>query len=461
MENVDLIVAGGTVITQNARREIIPNGVVVVRGDTLLAVLPAREAEGRYTAQRTLDARGRFVFPGLINTHTHLFQTFTKGLGEGLPLYEWVDSVPAPVAAAMTEQESHLSALLGGLEALHSGTTTVLDFAYSLPTPHLYRGAGRAFRDLGLRGILARGLMDTGEQHGLSPCQFHPVDEALAEWDGLAGELSSSLVALAVAPEVPFGVSRAGLERLRTYAVQRDMLITMHVNEGSDDDRAVLADHGRRAIPFLEEIGFWGPDVLAVHCVRMQPEDIEILARHDVKVSHNPVSNMYLGIGTAPIVEMRRAGLAVGLGTDGAGSNNSQDMLETLKCAGLIHKLAHGDPTAMRAADVLDMATLEGARAIGQGGRLGSLEPGKQADLFVLDPLTPKAAPVLDPVASLVYSCGEDSVHTVIVAGRVVLDEGVVVAVDERAVLQECQAAASRLAERCGLAWRRDPGRER
>jgi 5-methylthioadenosine/S-adenosylhomocysteine deaminase len=185
-----------------------------------------------------------------------------------------------------------------------------------------------------------------------------------------------------------------------------------------------------------------------VHCVRMQPEDIEILARHDVKVSHNPVSNMYLGIGTAPVVEMRRAGLAVGLGTDGAGSNNSQDMLETLKCAGLIHKLAHGDPTAMRAADVLDMATLEGARAIGQGGRLGSLEPGKQADLFVLDPLTPKAAPVFDPVASLVYSSGEDSVATVVVAGRVVLDEGVVVAADERAVLQECQAAAWRLAER-------------
>jgi 5-methylthioadenosine/S-adenosylhomocysteine deaminase len=182
----------------------------------------------------------------------------------------------------------------------------------------------------------------------------------------------------------------------------------------------------------------------------MRPEDVKVLVRHDVKVSHNPISNMYLGSGAAPIVEMRRAGLTVGLGTDGAASNNSQDMIETCKCAGLVQKLAHQDPSAISAADVLDMATIEGARAIGQGERLGSLEPGKQADLFVYDPVCPKSVPVLDPVASLVFSAGTEGVVTTVVAGQVLLENGQVTTVDEAALLRECQEAASALAVRAG-----------
>lgn len=452
MEEVDLVITGGTVITQNAQREVIANGAVAVRGDSIVAVAPADEVGACYVARRRVDATGRYVFPGLINTHTHLFQTFMKGLGDGLSLYAWVESVTAPSTMAMTERDGYLSAVLGGLEALHSGTTTVLDYMYPLPTTGLYRSVARAFHDLGLRGVLARGLMDTGEQHGLPAYLFHPVETALAEWDALVAELSTNLITFALAPAITFGLSRAGLEALRRYATERGMLISLHTNETDDDDRATLADHGQRTVAFLEDMGFWGPDVLAVHCVKMRSEDIEIFARYDVKVSHNPVSNMYLGSGVAPILDMRRAGLTVGLATDGAASNNSQDMIEAMKCAALMHKLAHRDPAAIIAAEVLDMATIEGARAIGQGDRLGSLEPGKQADLFVFDPLRPKSAPVLDPVASVVYSGGEDSVVTTVVAGQVVLDEGQVTTVDETALLQECQSAAWALAKRAGTA---------
>ncbi len=203
-------------------------------------------------------------------------------------------------------------------------------------------------------------------------------------------------------------------------------------------------------MPFLEEVGFWGPDVLAVHCVRLEPEDIEILVHHDVKISHNPISNMYLGSGAAPIVELRRAGLTVGLGTDGAASNNSQDMIETCKCAGLVQKMAHRDPSAITAADVLDMATIDGARAIGQGKRLGSLEAGKQADLFIYDPYQPRSVPVLDPVASLVFSAGPEGVVTTVVAGKVLLEKRQITTVDEAALLRECQEAAHALAKRAG-----------
>jgi 5-methylthioadenosine/S-adenosylhomocysteine deaminase len=454
MEQVDLLITGGTVITQNQQREIITTGAIAIRGDSILDVGQATESSARYTAHRTLDAAGQFVFPGLINTHTHLFQTFQKGLGEGLTLYEWVRAVTGPSIPFMTERDAYLAAILGGLEALHSGTTTVLDYQYPLPGMEFYRAVARAFRDLGLRGILALGMTETGERFGLPDYLHQPVEQFLAQWDSLTAEISSEedyhLLTFGLAPAIVFGITRAGLQRLRTYATERGIVLSLHVNETADDNRAVLTEYGQRAVPFLEEIGFWGPDVLAVHCVRMQPEEIEILARHDVKISHNPVSNMYLGSGAAPIVELRRAGLTVGLGTDGAASNNSQDMIETCKVAGLVQKLVHRDPSAITAADVLDMATVDGARAIGQGERLGSLETGKQADLFIYNPSCPRSVPVLDPVASLIFSAGPEGVVTTIVGGKVLLENGQITSVDEAGLLRECQEAAVALAERAG-----------
>jgi 5-methylthioadenosine/S-adenosylhomocysteine deaminase len=455
MESVDLLIAGGTVITQNKQREIFNGGSIAIRGDSILAVGPASELAGRYTARRTLDATGQFVFPGLINTHTHLFQTFQKGLGEGLTLYEWVRAVTGPSVPLMTKRDAYLAAILGGLEALHSGTTTVFDYQYPLPGMEMYRSVARAFRDLGLRGILALGMTETGEKFGLPDYLHRPVEISLAEWDSLTadvgGEQGYDLLTFGLAPAIVFGITRNGLERLRAYATEHGIVLSLHINETADDDRAVLSEYGQRAVPFLEEIGFWGPDVLAVHCVRLLPEDIEILARHDVKISHNPISNMYLGSGAAPIVELRRAGLTVGLGTDGAASNNSQDMIETCKCAGLVQKLAHRDPSAITAADVLDMATIDGARALGQGERLGSLEAGKQADLFIYDPYLPKSVPILDPVASLVFSAGPEGVVTTIVAGKVLFENGQITTVDEVALLRECQEAAHALAKRAGI----------
>jgi 5-methylthioadenosine/S-adenosylhomocysteine deaminase len=451
MKKVDLLVTGGTVVTQNAQRQILAGAAIAVERDRIVAVGPAREVQQRYTARHTLDTTGRFVFPGLINTHTHLFQTLLKGLGEGLRLYDWVRAVTGPSVPAMDERDAYLAAILGGLEALRSGTTTLLDYQYPLPDKGLYRAVARAFHDVGLRGILALGMTETGDKYGLPDYLFRPAAEALEEWRELTAELGSDLLSFALAPAIVFGMTPAGLQRLRAYAGQHEMLVSLHINETDDDDQATLADYGLRTVPFLEQLGFLGPDLLAVHCVRMQPDDIDILARHDVKVAHNPVSNMYLGSGVAPVVEMRRAGLTVALATDGAASNNSLDMLETMKCAGLLHKMAHRDPAVLTSADVLDMATIEGARAIGQEERLGSLEPGKQADLFVLDPIRCKSVPVLDPIASLVFSCGEDGVVTTVVAGQVVLDEGRFVRVEETALLQECQSAATALAERAGI----------
>jgi 5-methylthioadenosine/S-adenosylhomocysteine deaminase len=389
----------------------------------------------------------------MINTHTHLFQTFMKGLGEGLPLYDWLKSVTAPSTVAMTLRDGYLSAVLGLLEAARSGTTTVVDYMYPLPTSELYPQVVQAFKDVHLRGILGWGLLETGDAHGLAPSMFRPVSEALTEVDDFRAHHCNELITLALAPGITFGVTREGLESIRDFASERRMMITLHANETDDDNRANLIDHGSPLIPFLEEIGFLGPDVLAVHCVKMTPEDIECFARHKVNVCHNPIANMYLGSGAAPVVEMRRQGLNVGLGTDGAASNNSQDMLEVIKCTGLMHKMAHLDPSTINAAAVLDMATNEGAAAVGLSDRLGSLEPGKKADLFVLDPLRAKSAPVLDPVASLVFSAGEDSIVMTIVNGEIILEDGQFTTVDEPLLLQECQQAAQDLMDRAGTRY--------
>ena len=454
LEHADLIITGGTVITQNEQREIIDRGAVAVRGGSILAVGPADSLRARYRAQRVLDTAGCLVFPGLVNTHTHLLQTFQKGLGEGLRLYEWVRAVTGPSVPLMTERDAYLAAALGGLEALRSGTTTVLDYEYPLPDRKLYHSVARAFRDLGLRGILAQGFTETGEQFGLPAYLFQPVEGALEAWArttaDIRTELDCDLLSFGLAPAIVFGVTRKGLERPRASADSRGMLVSLHVHETPDDERNTLAEHGQRAVPFLEETGLLGPNLLAVHGVRLQPDDIETFVKHGVKLSHNPISNMYLGSGAAPIVEIRRAGLTVGLGTDGAASNNSQDMLETMKCAGLVHKMAHRDPSAITAADVLDMATIDGARAVGQEARLGSLEPGKQADLFVYDPTCARSVPLLDPVASLVFSAGTEGVVTTVVAGQVVLDERRITTLDEGALLRECQDAAVALAQRAG-----------
>jgi 5-methylthioadenosine/S-adenosylhomocysteine deaminase len=448
--NCDVLISGGTIVTQNSTREIIQNGSIIIKGSEIIDIGKRDDLDFKYSARKLINARGKYIFPGLINTHTHLFQTFIKGLGECLPLYQWVDGIAAPSASAMSERQAYLSTILGGMEAIQCGTTTLLDFMYSMPDSRLHRQVGNGLRDIGLRGVLGLGLMENGEEHGLSPCQFRPVIEALDEWQKIMEEYKGGNLSFALAPEIPFGITPNGYREIRDFATTNGIPITIHINETLDDDRANLKDYQKRAVPFLEELGFWGKDVIGVHCVKMQPEDIEIFVKNNVKISHNPVSNMYLGVGIAPIMELKQSGLTICLGTDGAGSNNSQDMFEVMKSTGLLHKVFHENPAVMNSQTILDMATLGGAKALGQDDRIGSLEVNKQADLFIFDPLKPKSAPVFDPISSLVFSSGSENVSTTIVAGNILMEERKIIGIDELEILQECQKSAWELAERVG-----------
>jgi 5-methylthioadenosine/S-adenosylhomocysteine deaminase len=239
-----------------------------------------------------------------------------------------------------------------------------------------------------------------------------------------------------------WGVSEAGLRATRAFADAHRLPITMHVNESRFDNASAVERFGCGAVPMLARTGLLGPDLLAVHCEHMTDEDIAAFVAHDVKVAYNAVSNMYVGSGIPPIVKMAAAGLSI--------SNNCQDMLETLKFSALLQKVAAEDASVVRAQAAVDWATLGGARALQRESQLGSIEPGKKADFFLVDPYTPKATPVHDPLATLVYSAGQANVTTVVVDGQVLIRDGVVQHLDEPALLRETQQAAQALARRSG-----------
>jgi 5-methylthioadenosine/S-adenosylhomocysteine deaminase len=226
--------------------------------------------------------------------------------------------------------------------------------------------------------------------------------------------------------------------------------LVMHILENDVDNALCQRRNGMNIVPYLAKSGFLGPDLLAIHCVAVDERDIDLLARHDVKISYNPVSNMYLGSGIAPVMRMAAAGLIISIGVDGAGSNNSQDMLESLKLAALLQKVAARDASVVCAQTVLDWATRGGAQTLGLADEIGSLEAGKKADLFVLAARSPKIVPVHDPVTSLVYSAGESDVTMTVSDGKVLMRDGILTQVDEHDVLARCQVAAQALADRSG-----------
>jgi 5-methylthioadenosine/S-adenosylhomocysteine deaminase len=451
MQTVDLLVRHALIITQDGQRRIIEDGALAVRGSTIVALGPTAELDAAFTAARTLDATGRALFPGLLNIHTHLFQSAVKGLGEDMAVEQWVQAVTFPTAAAMRPEEAYLFALVSCLENLRSGATTVMDFMYGMRNPALHDAVIQAILDSGLRGRYTRTIVDGGAEMGIPPSMLQPAEESLAHAQALQARYAGAgngRLDIGLAIGVIWAMTAPGLRAVRRVADATGMTITMHVNETPFDNISAQQQWGRSTLAMLADAGLLGPDFIAVHCVHITDEEIDLFARHDVKIAYNAVSNMYLGSGIAPIIRMADAGLTIGLATDGSGSNNCQDMLETLKFSALLQKVGRMDAGCVLAQRTLDWATCDGARALGSGGQIGALAPGMKADFFLANPFTPKAIPVHDPVATLVYSSGQANVETVVVDGRVLMEGGLFVHLDE--AQRDAQRAAQQLAVRAG-----------
>jgi 5-methylthioadenosine/S-adenosylhomocysteine deaminase len=450
----EILLAGATVVTMDPRRRILRPGAVAFSPDSgaLLSVGPDAEVRAAHPDAEIVDCTGSVVLPGFVNTHTHLFQTLLKGLGDDRVLSDWFTAMTGPSAVELTERDSYAAALHGCAEALTTGTTTLLDFMYVHPRPGLADAVARAMTDIGIRGVVARGYATAGADVGVPEPLIEPLDAALSDAGRLIGEWNrpGSRVTAGLAPCMSWSVDEPTLRETRALADDAGALVTMHVSESDFDVTESLRRFGVRDVPLLDRTGLLGPDLLAVHCVQCDDTDIALLAASRTAVSHNPCSNLYLGSGFAPIPAMLRSGVTVGLASDGPASSSNHSMLQALKFAALLHKGVHRDPEILTAEEALEMATVGGAAALGMSDRIGSLEPGKRADVVVLDMSNLCLTPVHQPVSALVYSGRGDEVDRVYVDGALVVADGHLVTMDEARIRAHSAEAASALTVRAG-----------
>lgn len=446
------LLADGWVITMNPQREVLEQASILIQHDRIIAIGTRQQLSASYPEAELVDCRESIIIPGMINTHTHLFQTLLKGLGDDMVLKKWFTCMTGPSAVELTEQDVYAAAMHGCVESLRAGVTSLVDFMYAHPRPGLTAKVVEAFETTGIRGHVCRGFLTSGEEHGIPPALIETPEAALADARQLIYRYNQvgSRVKVGLAPSMIWALEEKVLRGTRALADETGVLITTHVAESDFEIAQSQLRFQGTDTEFLSDIGFLGPDVLAVHCVQCSRRDIRILKHHDVRVSHNPCSNMYLASGVAPIPEMLMAGITVGLGSDGPASSNNHNLFQAMKMAALVQKGVHRDPTIMTAEKVLEMATIEGARAIGLEHEIGSLEVGKKADIVVVGTHHPAMTPVHHPVSALVYSALGHEVTDVFVDGKPLLRHGQMIGIDEREVLVQSQRAANSLTARAG-----------
>lgn len=450
------ILADACIVTVNDADEIIERGSVLVDGDRIAAIGTTAELSSLAPNAETIDCSGKIIMPGMVNTHTHLFQTLLKGPGDDMVLKKWFACMTGPAAVELTVADVNTAAMHGCVESIRSGVTTLVDFMYTHPRPGLTKAVIEAFEETGMRGFVCRGFLSEGIEVGVPEALIETGRQALADARRLIDEQNrpGGRVQVGLAPCMIWALDEESLLETRRLADEKDVLVTIHVSETSFEISNSMQRFGRTDTAYLSDIGFLKPDVLAVHCVKCGPADIELLRRHGVKVSHNPCSNMYLASGLPPIPEFLKAGIDVGLGSDGPASSNNHSLFQAMKFAALIQKGFHGDPTIMTAPQVLRMATMGGARAVGLEKEIGSIEIGKKADLIAIDLDEAFVTPVHDPVSAIVYSALGHETSLVVIDGRIVMRDRKVLSVDERTVRRQSQLAAADLTRRAGIASR-------
>jgi 5-methylthioadenosine/S-adenosylhomocysteine deaminase len=453
-QRVDLLITNGDVVTLDDTSHRYNPGSIAIEGSSIAAVGEANMMSARYIAEETIDASAMLVVPGMINTHTHLFQTPLKGLGNTLPLHAWIKNVPAATLLSMDDRSLYLAAIVGSIGALRSGTTTLLDYNYPNPRHEAYDSVLAGIRDSGIRALLGRGIADIASPEGYPVTGYHPdlveplevAMEDCRRLHELCPVESSSRVTLCLSPPNLRALTPNAVAAMHEFAELHDVVISMHICESLRDDEVCRERYGCGVIEWLDKQSILNDRFVAVHCVYVDSSAIETFAEHGVNVSYNPVSNMYLGNGVAPIQQMRSAGVRVVLGTDGAAVNNN-DLLESLKFGCLIERGAAKDPAAITAEMALRMATIEGARALGLEDSVGSIEPGKKADLLLVDLDNVRSAPFHDPIVSFVFSSDSSAVDTVVVDGRVLMRGGRLTHIeDEKDLVSEARASARQLA---------------
>jgi 5-methylthioadenosine/S-adenosylhomocysteine deaminase len=433
---VDLLVSGDYLLTFNHKKEVVEKGAVALKGDRIVAIGQASSIEKQIEAREILDASGCLVMPGLINVHTHAAMTCFRGLADDLPHQEWLHEHIFPAEAHYVSEETvYWGTMLAVVEMIKSGTTTFCD-------GYFYEdGAARAVADSRIRAIVAQGVIDFPAPGVPDPRVNVKAAEAFVfRWRDKSPHLTPSIFC-----HSPYTCSPETLTRAKEVCRQHGILFQIHLAETMNEVEEIQKRYGRRPVDHLMVLGLLDAETLCHHAVWITEKEIELLAQNGVGVSHNPESNMKLASGVAPLPRMLSGGIKVGLGTDGCASNNNLDMFQEMDTAAKLHKVHWGDPTLCSAVEVVAMASSGGASALGMRGELGSLEPGKKADIITIDLNQPHLTPMYEPCSHLVYAARGADVRDVIIDGRMVMLKRQLVDMDEQEIMGKVREVASRI----------------
>lgn len=430
---MSLLIENAMILTMEAERAVPMQGDLLIEQGRIVAVGDI-SAENRARAVEVIDATGLVAMPGLVNCHNHAAMSILRGFSEDLRLMEWLSEKMWPAEARMTEEDVYLGTLLATVEMIKSGTTAFADM-------YVFTNAvAQAVVDSGMRGVLTRGLIDMPEGEAV---RFQEARELLARWNG-AGD---GRISVMVGPHGPHTCPPAFMRRAINLAEEFGAPLHIHLAETTEEVELIRREYDRTPTEYLHEVGLFDHHVVLAHSVHLTPGDIEILQKVGLRggIAHNPISNLKLGCGIAPIGEFLQAGLTVGLGTDGPGSATTLDMFEEMKAAAWMQKVKSFDPTALQAGQVLQMATREGAKVLALDEQVGTLTVGKQADIILVDMRAAHLCPPHDLTALLAYSASGADVHTTIVAGKVLMRDRQLTQLDEQALIAEVTARAKRI----------------
>lgn len=427
--NADLIVAGGTIVTVDNTRRVIENGAIAISRGRIVAVGPSAEIQKGYFARETIDARNRVIIPGLINGHTHIPMTLFRGLADDLDLQEWLTRYIFPAEAKnVTEEFVRAGTRLGLAEMIRGGTTTYCDMYY------FEDAIAEETSKAGVRGVLGETVIDFPVADNKTNAEAMAyVEKFVKRWQG------DELIVPAIAPHAPYTVSEEHLKAVRAFSDRTGAPIVTHISETKREVDDSLKAKKATPIDYLEGIGFLNERVIAAHVVWPTPAEIDTLKRLKVGVVHNPQSNMKLAAGVAPVPKMLAAGVRIGLGTDGAASNNDLNMWEEMDTAAKLHKVFSGDPKVLSALEAFEMATIRSAQALHLDREIGSIEVGKRADIVIIERDDLHQIPLYNLYSDLVYATKAADVMTVVINGKIVMRDRKLLTLDETAIKESAR----------------------
>ncbi len=438
--SAETILINGLILTDPSRPEVVPHGRTVINGNSLVQVNVLNDSN--LPSEGVIDCSDCLIMPGLVNGHTHAAMSLLRGVADDLPLNEWLQRYIFPAEAKHVVPEFvYLGTCLAAVEMALNGITTFADGYFHM------ENSARAALDVGLRSLVAQGILDVPAPDApIAGSWRRRVNEFLAECP------THSLITPALFCHSPYLCSAETLQAAQAISKEHNILLFSHVSETAQEVEEIRKRYGVRPFKHLQGLGILGPNFVAVHAVHLSDSEKELLAKSSTGVVHCPESNMKLASGAAPVYDLLAGGVTVAIGTDGPASNNNLDLLEEMRSASLMAKLVTGDPQALDARTVLRMATIDGAKALGMEDRIGSLAPGKLADVTVIHLNRPHLTPLYDAISHLVYAARGSDVRHVMVNGRLVVRDGRITTVDKDDLMARARSVAASIRNDLGIA---------